>query len=201
MLVVMSRWPAFGRCKRRLSASLGSTAAATVQKALRGHTLAVASALQAEGSVEVQLAMSGGGTAPTRMQRNLRLLPQGDGNLGLRMRRQLLLARRRFGARPSLIIGTDLPGLCPRDVHGAIEALSSHSLVLGPAEDGGYWLMGLAPALAESCPEWLFSGLPWGSDQVLAMTSERAQSHGITPVLLQRRNDIDRLEDLQPWLG
>lgn len=197
----MSRWPAFARCKRRLAAGVGPAAAAAIQSRLRTHTLTVACGLEAEGLIELRVAMSGGGTAPAPGHGARRVQNQGEGRLGLRMRRQLLKARHPQQTRPLLIIGTDLPNLHRLDLLRAIEALKESPLVLGPAQDGGYWLLGLGANLAKTCPAWLFSGLPWGSDQVLALTESRALAHGITPKLLSCHNDIDRLEDLDPWLG
>ena len=203
VLVVMSRWPAFARCKRRLGATIGPNAAAAVQAKLRWHTLAVATSLADDGIVDVQLAISGAGLNPHRRLHTRRQIQrlhlQGEGGLGLRMRRQLLWARRRRVSPPLLIIGTDLPDLSRRDLCCAIDALRQHDLVVGPANDGGYWLLGLGPDFARSCPSWLFAGLPWGSNRVLSITSERAIRRGLTPFLLREHNDIDRLEDLKPW--
>lgn len=196
----MSRWPAFGRCKRRLAASIGDSAAARVQTRLRAHTLAVAEGLQRDGLLSLQLAMAGGGVA--REQRRLRQVVslQGTGCLGLTMRRQLLQASRAAPGQPVLIIGTDLPSLSRRDLGSALEALQRHPIVIGPAGDGGYWLLGLNAALAEHCPAWLFSGLAWGGEKVLQTTLKRSHERGYAPHLLQTHNDIDRLEDLTPWL-
>lgn len=205
VLVVMSRWPAFGRCKRRLGATIGPSAAAAVQARLRLHTLAVATSLVDDGILEMRVAVSGSGLNPHRRVQTRspiqHLHLQGDGDLGLRMRRQLLKARRGRVSPPLLIIGTDLPDLSRRDLCCAIDALTHHDLVIGPASDGGYWLLGLGPELARSCPSWLFAGLPWGSESVLAITRERADRRGITPFLLREHNDIDRVEDLKPWLA
>ena len=198
----MSRWPAFARCKRRLGATIGPSAAAAVQAGLRLHTLAVATSLADDGILDLQLAISGAGLNPHRRldtRRQVSFHLQGEGDLGLRMRRQLLWARRGRVSPPLLIIGTDLPDLSRRDLCCAIDALTHHDLVVGPANDGGYWLLGLGPALAGECPSWLFAGLPWGSDRVLAITRERAIRRGLMPFLLREHNDIDRVEDLKPW--
>ena len=197
----MSRWPAIGRCKRRLAASIGNSAAARVQARLRTHTLALAEAMQQEGLLSLQLAMAGGGTG--REQRRLRqaISRQGTGCLGLTMRRQLLQAARTAPGQPLLIIGTDLPSLSHSDLATALEAVQQHPIVMGPASDGGYWLLGLNAALAKECPAWLFSGIAWGGDAVLSTTLNRCREQGYTPYLLQTHNDIDRLEDLAPWLA
>ena len=197
----MSRWPASGRCKRRLAASIGNSAAARVQACLRAHTLALAEAMQQEGLLSLQLAMAGGGIE--REQRRLRqaISRQGSGCLGLTMRRQLLQAARTAPGQPLLIIGTDLPSLSHRDLATALEAVQQHPIVMGPASDGGYWLLGLNAALAKECPAWLFTGIAWGGDAVLSTTLNRCREQGHTPYLLQTHNDIDRLEDLAPWLA
>ena len=197
----MSRWPAFGRCKRRLAASIGNSAAAKVQTQLRTHTLALAEGLQQEGRLILQLAMAGGGAE--REQRRLRqpVLAQGQGSLGLRMRRQLLHASRTAPGQPLLIIGTDLPSLCRQDLITALWAVQQHPIVLGPANDGGYWLLGLNTSLARQCPAWLFADMPWGGNQVLHTTMQRSREHGYAPHLLSSHNDIDRLEDLSPWMA
>jgi glycosyltransferase A (GT-A) superfamily protein (DUF2064 family) len=111
------------------------------------------------------------------------------------MARQL---RRGFreGAQQVVLIGTDLPTLTTADLEAAFSAFSRSSLVLGPAADGGYWLIGL-----RSFRPGLFTGLPWGSADVLARTLGRAAREGLEPALLPLRNDLDRHRDLQPWLG
>ena len=201
VLVMMSRWPAFGRCKRRLGATIGSRAAATVQARLRTHTLTVAQELHNEGLLSLRLALSGGPSRREQQRLSAKVIDQGKGGLGLRMRRQMLEASKGNSPHPVLIIGTDLPDLSRRDLCCAIEALHHHPLVLGPARDGGYWLLGLGQHQAQACPAWLFSGLPWGSEHVLSTTLQRAQSRGWPVWLLDEHNDIDRMEDLSPWLA
>jgi len=198
----MARWPAARRCKRRLAAGVGSLQAARIQQRLTSHTLSIARSLEAAGHLSLRLALSGCGPRAARRwlaRPGLEMGAQGPGSLGERMRRQLLQTS--DGRRSVLLIGTDLPSLEARDLLEAIHALKQHPLVLGPADDGGYWLMGLTPTLLEPVPAWPFSGVPWGSDQVLSITLKRAREHGLTPQLLRSRNDVDRLKDLGPWLA
>jgi len=197
----MSRWPAFGRCKRRLAASIGNSAAARVQTRLRLHTLALAEGMQREGLLSLQLAMAGGGVGQEQRRLRQPVSHQGSGSLGLTMRRQLLQAARTAPGQPLLIIGTDLPNLSRRDLAAALESVQQHPVVLGPASDGGYWLLGLNAALAKECPSWLFTAIAWGGDAVLSTTLKRCREQGYPPHLLQTHNDIDRLEDLAPWLA
>ena len=204
ILVVMTRWPASGRCKRRLARTLGDSKAAGIQARLISHTLTVAQGLAKEGKLRLHIAISGAG--PRAWRRWLSSIPeasvsaQGRGDLGNRMRREVLRARSMDPAAPVMLIGTDLPDLAARDLTRAIELLGHSPLVLGPSLDGGYWLFGLA-ATEPGAPCWPFHSIPWGSDQVFRLTWERACQRGLLPAQLDARNDIDRLEDLQAWMA
>ena len=199
--MVMARWPAPGRCKRRLGVSIGATAAAAIQSRLTRHTLAVAVGATATAGVGLTLAVDGlAPGAARRWGRSLgveRVRLQGAGNLGLRLQRQLRQAFR-AGARAVAVIGTDLPNLDGPALTAAFSALEQEALVLGPACDGGYWLIGVG----ENCPSApLLAGIPWGSDRVLELTCRAAEASALTPSLLVPRRDLDRLDDLAPWLG
>jgi hypothetical protein len=120
----------------------------------------------------------------------VRLLAQAGEDLGARMAGALddVFAR---GYRRALVIGTDLPTL-PGSVFGeAFRLLDAHDLVLGPARDGGYYLIGLR----KPAPE-LFAGIPWSTDRVLALTQSKASAAGLKTALLPVRRDVDTLDDL-----
>ncbi len=205
-LVVLARWPVPGRCKRRLAAGVGNRRAALVQERLCRHALACGRALDRfAGSVwlpEIVLAADAlGPGAARRWAQRLgadRGLAQGPGGLGLRMQRQLQRARRE-GAQQVVLIGSDLPTLEPADLIAAFHALERSPLVLGPAADGGYWLIGVGPQAAPALPGRLCGGMPWGDSRVLACTVAAARRLGVEPVLLECRADLDRPEDLRPW--
>lgn len=204
VVVIMGRWPAEGRCKRRLSHGVGARRAAAIQQRLSHHSLAVACALAQTGHVHLRVALSGCGSKAARRwlgQSAGTPTLQGAGGLGERMRRQLLQAQRRHRGSAILLIGSDLPGLEGRDLMAALDALQHHPLVLGPAADGGYWLLGLQTHLLQPVVSWPFSAMPWGSERVLAITRQRARAQGLDPWLLPTRNDLDRIDDLSPWLA
>ena len=202
-LVVMARWPASGRCKRRLAVDIGSERAAIVQQRLTAHTFAIAEALTEQGEVDVQVAMSG--VSIRSAQRWLPCLPpctlvdQGRGSLGARMLRQIQHARIGQPNKPVIVIGTDLADLCKSDLLHAIQRLQNQPLVLGPSADGGYWLLGLGSASTQLQLDALFAAVPWGSDKVLEITCARARELGLTPHQLRMKNDIDCLADLSSW--
>jgi rSAM/selenodomain-associated transferase 1 len=205
-LVVLARWPVPGRCKRRLAAGIGSNRAALVQQRLNRHTLASARALGAmsEKAIQPQVVLAADPLGPQGARRWARQLEahrgvrQGPGGLGVRMQRQLQRALR-AGAEQVVLIGSDLPELQPLDLLAAFRALEDSPLVLGPADDGGYWLIGLSRQAPERLAGHLFSGMPWGSAQVLELTLAAARQQGVEPALLGQRADLDRPADLRHW--
>ncbi|MCP9929911.1 TIGR04282 family arsenosugar biosynthesis glycosyltransferase [Cyanobium sp. AMD-g] len=204
---MLARWPAPGRCKSRLVPGVGRARAAAIQTRLTQHGLAAAAEARRSlaaaavgghgGRVELVLAASGlGARAAARWGRLLgvdRVVAQGSGSLGLRLQRQLLRGSRE-GAAAVVLIGSDLPALAAEDLVEAFRALEHGALVLGPAGDGGYWLIGRRQATPQ-----LFTGIDWGSDRVLAQTLELARQAGLAPTLLAERHDLDRPADLDPW--
>ena len=118
---------------------------------------------------------------------DISLVDQGNGDLGDRLRRAA-------PPYPVLFIGADLPDLRGEHLTTAARLLKTVRVVVGPAEDGGYWALGLA----EPC-DGLFDNMPWGTDQVLAQTLSRLTDAGIAPALLPTLADLDRPEDLRRW--
>ena len=112
---------------------------------------------------------------------------QGDGDLGARLARAA-------APYPVIFIGSDAPGLDAARLIAAADALGEAQAVIGPAEDGGYYLLGLkAPA------PWLFDDMDWGTETVFAETMRRFAANGMSPVVLDILADVDRPEDLVRW--
>ena len=210
-LVVMARWPGAGRCKRRLATDMAEQLdlssnrerSARLQRQLCCHTLNVAREEQNRGRISPVLAVSGLGPRAAHrwgdQQGIRRVRRQGDGCLGTLLKRQLLQEHRWH--RPTLVVGTDLPDLSHQDLHGALTQLERCDLVLGPALDGGYWLIGFSRRLMRRPQCWPLIGIPWGGSSVCRRTLEAAQRGGWSTAMLQHRGDIDHLADLKPWLG
>ncbi len=115
--------------------------------------------------------------------------PQGPGDLGARMERVL---RRALARSPvAIALGTDSPGLPRARLEEARQALRTADAVLGPAEDGGFYLLGL-----RRCPQGLLHGLPWSSDETLARTEERLRRRGLRTARISPWFDVDRPDDL-----
>jgi len=115
---------------------------------------------------------------------------QRDGDLGARMTAAFQNSFN-SGVEKTAIIGTDCPGLKAEIMAQAFEELSQHDLVLGPAKDGGYYLIGLRRSIPE-----LFGGIDWGSSEVFACTRAIAQKLDLNIAYLPTLADIDRPEDL-----
>lgn len=115
------------------------------------------------------------------------LAEQGEGDLGARM------ARATAGGA-SILVGADLPDLALQHLEQAVAALRTHPAVIGPAEDGGYWLIGLQTPMP-----FLFEPMAWGTGVVFAQTMDRFAAHGIGPAVLEQLPDLDRPEDLRRW--
>jgi rSAM/selenodomain-associated transferase 1 len=120
--------------------------------------------------------------------------PQGDGDLGDRLARSFASAFA-AGDERVVIVGSDCPEAGSADVRAAWQELKMHDVVLGPAVDGGYWLIGLRAMQAA-----LFEGIPWSGDQVLGQTLQRAKSRGLRVQLLRILADIDTEADWNAYV-
>ena len=116
--------------------------------------------------------------------------PQGPGDLGVRMERFVRRARER-GAEKVILVGSDMPTIPTERIEEAWEALDDYPVVLGPAEDGGYYLLGISGE-----PPPLFAGVPWGTAQVFAWTQHLLNKQGLAYHPLAVGYDVDRWEDL-----
>ncbi|MEB3173195.1 MAG: TIGR04282 family arsenosugar biosynthesis glycosyltransferase [Cyanobacteriota bacterium] len=193
LLIQMSRWPAPGRCKRRLAAGLGCSPAALVQQRLQWHSQAALKQACHQLGASRWLALAGAGPRAGRRLQAGSVVQQGGGGLGLRLQRMCVRAFR-AGFEQVVLVGSDLPELASADLLQAFAALQHKPLVLGPAADGGYWLVGLSQLQPR-----LFAGIDWGSDQVLRQTLAVAEALSLPAALLALRHDLDRPTDLRRW--
>ena len=198
-LVILTRYPTPGPTKTRLIPALGPEGAAELQRRMTEHTVAQARRLGAAVEVEVRYP----GAPAAAMEQWLGggfpggaavgLWPQGEGDLGDRMGRAVRAALG-AGIERVVLIGIDCPDLETTILAQAFAALQTVDVVLGPAIDGGYYLIGLRRWVPD-----LFEAIPWGSDRVLALTLDRAQACAATVQQLVPLPDLDRPEDLPLW--
>jgi rSAM/selenodomain-associated transferase 1 len=187
-IAVIAKAPVAGLAKTRLIPALGAHAAAVLQERLTEHALAMA---LAAGTGPVTLWCTPRITHASFRALGARfpvtLLQQPEGDLGARM-----LAAIAAGDGPVLVIGTDCAALQPAHLQSAADALRNGSdVVLIPAEDGGYILIGMHTPHVP-----LFNAIAWGGDTVLAETRQRIAGLGLTTVELATLWDIDTEADV-----
>jgi rSAM/selenodomain-associated transferase 1 len=196
LVQVFAKAPVAGEVKTRLIPVLGREGATELYCRLVQRTLATV-AMARVGGVELWTTAPGNEAFLRACERRLgiSLLLQSEGDLGARMSAAITHGLARAGA--VLLVGSDVPTLCSDDLRDARDALASgNDAVLGPAEDGGYWLIGLSRHAAE-----LFRDLPWSTPQVLDATRDRLRALGWRWHELPTRWDVDRPEDLQRLAG
>lgn len=195
-LIVFTRYPEPGRTKTRLIPALGDRGAARLQRQMTQYALKHARQWR-DRSPSPVLEVRYTGATERQMQcwlgSRLHYRPQGSGDLGDRMARAFEEAFRE-GANRVAIIGIDCPGVDVSILAKAFDALDSQDGVIGPANDGGYYLIGLRRFVPE-----LLTGIEWGTSQVFRQTLEIAQSLGLELASLPPLDDIDRPEDLPLW--
>ena len=194
-LIVFTRYPEPGKTKTRLIPVLGAEGAATLQRKMTENQLAEVKELQAFYSLSVEVHFAGGNEQLMQnwLGSNLIYRRQSEGDIGCRMA-SAFQASFAAGMNGVVIIGIDCPDLNAQVIAQAFQALCQHDLVLGPAQDGGYYLIGLRRLIPE-----LFTGISWSTAEVLQQTLSIAQKLELAVALLPLLSDIDRPEDLSIW--
>lgn len=190
-ILVFCRAPVVGQVKTRLIPALGEEGATALHAELAQRTLGTC--------LESRLAPVDLWCEPdihdpfyrAPSLQGVKLHPQVGHNLGERMLRALLQALSAPNIRRAILVGTDLPTLNADYLDRAIACLADHDAVIGPAEDGGYGLIGLSEARVE-----VFDGIVWGSDKVCAETCRRFNQLGMYWTLMPRLWDVDLPEDV-----
>ncbi len=194
-ILVFAKAPILGQVKTRLAAHIGERTAAalygqlvcdTVRRAIESKLAAVELHVSSHPRHPLFVSLAEKHRIPIRMQ--------SGHDLGQRMFNAL--GRALAGAEFALLIGTDCPLMNADYLGRACRQLEAgYAVVLGPAEDGGYVLIG-----ARRCAEELFSNIPWSSDRVLELTRSRLQVLNLPHWELDTLWDLDRLDDLKRWL-
>ncbi len=180
--IVMCKAPELGKVKTRLAAEIGNTQALRVYQALLGITLHAATS----STWDTVLAIDGDHSCmPEHPHRTI--AQRGD-ELGVRICNAIDDAG---NYERIFVIGADAPRVTHQHIAHAYHALETHDVVLGPATDGGYWLIGMQQLHPD-----LFANIPWSTDRVLMRTLERCEQRALTVALLETLSDIDVRADL-----
>jgi rSAM/selenodomain-associated transferase 1 len=209
-LIIFTRYPVPGKTKTRMIPALGEQGAADLHCRMAEYTVLNLLTLGCDQSLEIGIYYSGGdrflmetwlnpiissflANNPNLSINPLSYHPQFGENLGKRMQGAFEDGFKNQ-IEKIIIIGTDCPDLSPHLIEEAFLALNYHDVVLGPASDGGYYLIGLS----QSFP-MLFNHIDWGSDRVLAQTKKIIEQEKLRVYDLPVLTDVDRPDDLYIW--
>lgn len=187
VVLIFARTPERGKVKTRLAAELGDDRALAIYERLLEHTCdtvlrsGIPTRVYVAGDIPEHDIWSRAGFAR---------YPQPSGTLGERMQSAFSDAFR-DGIRAAVIIGTDCPGLKPSHLHEAIKQLETVEAVVGPAEDGGYVLLGLTSPIRR-----IFENKDWSTDSVLRATLADFRALEMSYNMLEPLRDIDTIDDL-----
>lgn len=185
-LVIMLKEPRPGRVKTRLGREIGMVAAAWW---FRRAALALIRRMRdPRWTIVLAVSPDRAGLESRLWPGELTRVPQGAGDLGDRMGRML----RSMPPGPVCVIGADIPDVTAARVAEAFAALGQADAVVGPAEDGGYWLIGLKRTRA--VPPGLFAGVRWSTAHALSDTLQTLPGWDVAQVA--RLRDVDRAADL-----
>ncbi len=193
--MIFVKAPRLGTVKTRLAERVGAEAALGIYRELVATTLAqVASPDIPSNTVSLWFAPDDAGSEiQSWLRPGWTAHPQGDGDLGTRLARAVTAAFDQ-GARRLVVVGSDCPWQTADDIRTAWKELESSDVVLGPAEDGGYWLIGLRSTWVS-----LFHDISWSQPTVLRETLDRIQEGGLSFKLLRTLPDVDTEADWLRW--
>ena len=190
-IVVFAREPLLGKVKSRLAIEIGAQEALAVYRAMLARLGQLLTQAQiASWDLWVTSNCSHKDFLSICNKTNIYL--QNGQDLGARMDGAIQQTLRQENVESVVLIGTDCPALTERYLDQALLALDSGTdVVLGPAEDGGYVLVGMRRPITA-----LFEDIPWGTDQVMSRTLEALKANELSYELLDTLWDVDRPEDL-----
>lgn len=190
-VVLMSRVPCPGRTKTRLMEKLSGEECAAFHRAclLDIGQVIIVSGLPGYVFYTGDYTGHDFNFLPANDGNRFKICPQRGNNLGERLYNAGIEVMGEFDA--VLFLGSDLPDLSPELLMKAVEKLQNHDVVIGPATDGGYYLLGMKQIIRD-----VFQDIPWGTSQVLTSTVRKLESNDWSYVLLDSRTDIDTWADM-----
>ncbi|MBP0903504.1 TIGR04282 family arsenosugar biosynthesis glycosyltransferase [Mariniflexile gromovii] len=187
-LIVFTRNPELGKCKTRLAKTVGDKSALEIYKHLLKYTANIAKNTNADKYVFYSETIQKNDLWDASIFR--KKLQEGP-DLGEKMQNAFSYVFS-LGYQKVIIIGSDLLDLTPKHIQLAFEALDKNNVVIGPAKDGGYYLLGMT-----SINQNLFKNKAWGTSTVLKDTLNELQKSNV--FLLEELNDIDTFEDMEHY--
>lgn len=188
-LLIFIRNPELGKVKTRLAGDLGNEEALRIYNRLLEHTRKVAQSVPVERFLFYSNFVDQQDNWPVK---DFRKALQPSGDLGDRM--QQAFEQALASCERAVIVGSDCPGLTQDILQTAFDQLGTHDFVIGPAMDGGYYLLGMKRLTPE-----LFQNMTWSTDQVFRETTDRMAARGGTYYQLPTLSDIDYAEDWEKY--
>lgn len=185
-LIIFTRNPELGKCKTRLAATVGDNAALEIYKFLLQHTVKITTPLTADKFVYYSVKLREGDLWNSQLFD--KKLQHGD-DLGVRMEHAFNEIFQ-LGYERAIIIGSDMYDMDTEDIENGFEQLKNNDFVVGPAEDGGYYLLGMKKINTE-----IFQNKTWGTETVLSDTLADLKEEQVA--LLDEKNDVDYYEDIK----
>ncbi len=194
-LIIFTRYPEPGTTKTRLIGALGAGGAAELHRQMTERAVGTARKLRDAIGIVIEIHFAGGDDSKMRqwLGNDVAYAEQIGLDLGKRMDHAFKAAFDQ-GCDRIVVVGSDCPELTVDILEKAFQALDSPPVVLGPAFDGGYYLVGLKQRLTD-----IFQNIPWGSGNVLKETRKVLLSQKVSFALLERLSDVDTPEDLHIW--
>ena len=187
-LLIFTRNPELGKVKSRLAKGVGKENALTIYRKLLQHTREVVTQVDCDRWVGYSVSIRDNDMWATR---DFKKFKQEGDDLGDRMKHAFKAAFA-AGHKKVIIVGSDLYDLRARHIEEAFAALDTQETVIGPAKDGGYYLLGMKSLIPE-----VFSNKEWGTETVYEATLSNLNKEKLHT--LEELNDIDFAEDLKPY--
>jgi rSAM/selenodomain-associated transferase 1 len=192
-LIVFGKDPVKGKVKTRLAQTLGNDFANRLYKMCVENTLNELRKL--DSNYNVYLFSDSGKLQVNKLNEVGFIFRKQNGNdIGEKMKNSF---KEVFscGFCKAILIGTDIPDISCKIIEKAFNLLDESDVVLGPAKDGGYYLIGMKERY-----DFLFSGIDWSSREVLSQSLFKVKKKGKRTKILEKLNDIDTKTDLEDWL-
>lgn len=188
IILIFTRNPELGKCKTRLAKTIGNENALTIYKILLQHTANVVEQINCDKAVYYSVKVRDHDIWDNTIYQKHQ---QHGNDLGFRMQNAFANSFK-AGYEKVLIVGSDLYDLKTQHIQEAFDYLDNHDLTIGPAEDGGYYLLGMKKLHSN-----IFENKEWGTETVREDTLKDLQNNSIYQ--LEKLNDIDLYEDLKKY--
>jgi len=186
-LIIFAKAPRSGKVKTRLSPYLDDEGRMEVCRRLLERTVNLLGSLE---GIDTRICYSPPDAEEYFLRFGLEVYPQQGEDIGMRMY-HAIESTLSEGYGRAVLVGADIPGLAPPIIMNALDLLARHDVVFGPAEDGGYFLVGLRRPVKE-----IFEGVEWSSSATLSQSVSAAEGCGMKVALTAPLPDMDTIDDL-----